>query len=135
MDSSIRLHQVLPLVERQHSVIEHLRARHPKITTAGQLGALVGVSQRTIHRDVARMREAGIPLEVVTGVRGGYRIAARDRDGRLTLNPGEVSALLASLVAIGPYSSASAQSAFAKPTSALVPAPDEAETPPSPCRL
>jgi predicted DNA-binding transcriptional regulator YafY len=120
MDPSIRLHQLLPLVERQHAVIEHLRARHPKVTTASQLAELVGVSSRTIERDAARLREAGIPLEVVTGVRGGYRIA-RDRDCQVRLSPGEVSALLAALVSIGPYSSATAQSVFGKLTAALAP--------------
>ncbi len=75
--SSIRLHQVVPLVERQHAVIEHLRARHPKFTTVGQLADLVGVSPRTIERDTTRLRQAGIPVEAVTGRRGGYRIAAR----------------------------------------------------------
>ncbi len=119
MDPSIRLHQLLPLVERQHAVIEHLRARHPKVTTARQLADLVGVSPRTIERDAARLREAGIPLEVTTGLRGGYRIAATDSNCHLVLSPGEVSALLAALVSIGPYSSATARSVFGKLTDAL----------------
>jgi predicted DNA-binding transcriptional regulator YafY len=130
MDPSIRLHQLLPLVERQHAVIEHLRARHPKVTTAGQLAELVGVSSRTIERDAARLRDAGIPLEVITGVRGGYRLAAKDQDCQVRLSPGEVSALLAALVSIGPYSSATAQSVFEKLTAALAPDDDPSGTPP-----
>ncbi|WP_152360826.1 helix-turn-helix transcriptional regulator [Microlunatus speluncae] len=130
MDPSIRLHQLLPLVERQHAVIEQLRARHPKLTTAAQLAELVGVSSRTIERDTVRLREAGIPLEVVTGAHGGYRIASRDRDCQVRLTPGEVSALLAALVAIGPYSSATAQSVFAKLTVALGPEDLPGLTPP-----
>ncbi|ROZ88081.1 YafY family protein [Gordonia sp. OPL2] len=126
MDPSIRLHQLLPLVERQHAVIEHLRARYPKVTTAGQLADLVGVSTRTIERDVARLRGAGIPLEVVTGLRGGYRLAGNDRECEVSLSPGEVSALVAALVCIGPYSSATAQSVFAKLSDALT---DKHQTP------
>lgn len=101
MHPSIRLHQLLSLVERQH-VIEQLRARHPKLTTANQLADLVGISARTIERDIARLRQAGIPVEVVRGSRGGYRVAAREQACQVSLTPGEVSALLAALVAIGP---------------------------------
>lgn len=124
MDPSIRLHQLLPLVERQHAVIEQLRARHPKVTTANHLAELVGVSSRTIERDIARLRNAGVPLEVLAGVRGGYRLAAKMRECQVKLSPGEVSALLAALVSIGPYSSATAQSAFGKLTAALAPDDD-----------
>jgi len=121
MDPSIRLHQLLPLVERQHSVIEHLRARHPKVTSAHQLAELIGVSSRTIERDTARLREAGLPLEVTVGVHGGYRLVATAHDCHLRFSPGEVSALIAALVSIGPYSSATARSAFDKLTEALDP--------------
>jgi predicted DNA-binding transcriptional regulator YafY len=41
----------------------------------------------------------------------------------LTLTPGEASALIASLVAVGPYISASAQSALGKLLAALAPEP------------
>jgi len=102
-------------------VIEQLRARHPKLTTASRLADLVGVSTRTIERDIARLREAGIPVEVVKGTRGGYRITAREQACQVSLSPGEVSALLAALVAIGPYNSSSARSVFAKLTDALTP--------------
>ncbi|WP_182543277.1 helix-turn-helix transcriptional regulator [Halosaccharopolyspora lacisalsi] len=129
MDPSIRLHQILPLVEHQHSVIEQLRARHPKVTTARQLAELVGVSSRTIERDAARLREAGVPLEVTVGLRGGYRLAATDRDCQVRLSPGEVSALIAALVSIGPYSSATARSAFDKLIAALGLSEDPEQTP------
>lgn len=53
--NEVQLHLLVPLVERQHAVIEHLRARHPKLTTVRQLAGLVGVSPRTIERDTARL--------------------------------------------------------------------------------
>ncbi|MEV8318471.1 hypothetical protein AB0Q95_30370 [Streptomyces sp. NPDC059900] len=95
-----------------------------------QLADVVGGSPRTIERDAARLRQAGIPLEVVTGLRGGYRISARSHDLHVPLPPGEVSALLAALVAVGPFSSASAQSAFSTLTAALAPSPERQQTPP-----
>ena len=106
-------------MERQHAVIEQLRARHPKLTTVAQLAELLGVSQRTIERDVTRLRDAGVPVEVVRGAYGGYRIAAREQPCQVSLTPGEISALLAALVAVGPYSSPSALSVFGKLTDAL----------------
>ena len=127
MAQRAQLHLVVPLVERQYALIEHLRARHPKFTTVAQLAGLVGVSPRTVERDAARLREAGVPLEVVTGARGGYRVAAREQSRSVTLTPGEVSALLAALVAVGPFTSGVAQSAFGKLVTALEPPQDPRE--------
>lgn len=130
MQPRVQLHQVVPLVERQYAVIEHLRARHPKYTTVAQLADLVGVSPRTIERDAARLRAAGVPLDVVTGARGGYRVASREHDRSVSLTPGEVSALLAALVAVGPFTAGVAQSAFAKLIAALEVPPNQDRTPP-----
>ncbi|WP_226366944.1 YafY family protein [Pseudonocardia sp. ICBG162] len=130
MQPRVQLHQVVPLVERQYAVIEHLRARHPKYTTVAQLADLVGVSPRTIERDAARLRAAGVPLDVVTGARGGYRVASREHDRSVSLTPGEVSALLAALVAVGPFTAGVAQSAFVKLIAALEVPPNQDRTPP-----
>jgi predicted DNA-binding transcriptional regulator YafY len=61
-----------------------------------------------------RLRAAGIPVEVKRGASGGYRLGMLPRVPPLTFGPGEVAALVASLVALGPYTSATAQSALAK---------------------
>ena len=121
MSEAAQLHQLVPLVERQHAVIEHLRARHPKLTTVRQLAGLVGVSSRTIERDLASLKAAGVRLQVVAGAHGGYCIAARSDEYSLSLTPGEVSALIAAVVAVGPFTSATAQSAFSKLSEALTP--------------
>ena len=110
----IQAHQVVPLVERQHALIENLRVRDPQVTTARQLAERLGVSTRTVERDIARLRDAGVPLAVTTGPGGGYRLAARGTVPAAAFTAGEVSALLAALVAVGPFTSATAQSAFAK---------------------
>ncbi|WP_073380063.1 helix-turn-helix transcriptional regulator [Nocardiopsis flavescens] len=132
MPNAVQLHQALPLVERRHAIIEHLRARRPEPTTVRRPADLIGVSPHTIERDAARLREAGIPLETVTGLHGGYRISARTHDLSVSLSPGEVSAPPSAPVAVGPFGSAGAQSAFAKLTDALAPSRESPGTPPQP---
>ncbi|GAA1033710.1 hypothetical protein GCM10009565_85130 [Amycolatopsis albidoflavus] len=72
-----------------------------------------------MERDLARLTEAGVPIAVRRGPGGGYRIDARPELPPLTLTPGEASALIASLVAVGPYVSAAAQTALSKLLDAL----------------
>lgn len=76
---------------------------------------------RTVERDIARLVDAGVPVQVKRGPGGGYRLDTRRRLPPLELTPGEVSALVASLVAVGPYISAAAQSALGKLLTALTP--------------
>lgn len=76
-----------------------------------------------MERDVARLIAAGVPVQVRRGPGGGYRIDARRELPPLTLTPGEASALVASLVAVGPYISATAQTALAKLRTALTAEP------------
>jgi predicted DNA-binding transcriptional regulator YafY len=114
-----QLHQAVPLVERQHALIEELRLNAPRYVSGAQLAVRTGTSVRTIERDVARLVEAGVPIRKQRGPGGGYRIDARRELPPLSLTPGEVAALVASLVALGPYTSATAQSALAKLLAAL----------------
>jgi predicted DNA-binding transcriptional regulator YafY len=115
----VQLHQALPLIERQHALIEELRARAPRFVPGRDLAVRTGTTVRTVERDIARLVEAGVPVRVRRGRGGGYRIDARRELPPVTFTPGEASALLASLVAVGPYISASAQSALGKLLDAL----------------
>lgn len=117
----VQPHLAVPLVERQHRLIEELRARAPRPTAGGELAERLGVSVRTIERDVARLTTAGVPISVRHGPGGGYAIDARAQLPPLVLTPGEAAALIAALVAVGPYASATAQSALAKLVAALAP--------------
>lgn len=107
-------HLVLRRVERQHALLEHLSTRAPRLTTAQALAEGLGVAVRTVERDLARLREAGVPIHVRGGPGGGYRLDCRRELPPIRFTPGEVAALIASLVALGPTASATALSATTK---------------------
>lgn len=106
-------------VERQHRLIEELRARAPRFVSGRLLGQDLGVSVRTIERDVADLLRADVPIRVRRGPGGGYAIDARAELPPLALTPGEAAAIITALAAIGPYSSATARSALTKLVRAL----------------
>lgn len=115
----VQLHQALPLIERQHALIEEMRARAPRFATGAHLALRTGTTVRTVERDIAKLVAAGVPIQIRRGPGGGYRIDARRELPPLALTPGEAAALIASLVAVGPYTSATAQSALRKLIHAL----------------
>jgi predicted DNA-binding transcriptional regulator YafY len=114
-----QLHQALPLVERQHALIEEMRARAPRFVTGAVLAKRTGTTVRTVERDVARLAAAGVPVEVRRGPGGGYRIQGQARLPPVTFTPGEAAALVAAVVAVGPYTSATARTALDKLLAAL----------------
>lgn len=116
-------HLVLRRVERQHALIEHLRVRAPRPTTARALADDLAVAVRTVERDLARLRGAGVPITVRSGPGGGYRLDSRRHLPSVLLTHGELAALVASLVALGPTASATALSAMTKLLDALTPPP------------
>lgn len=77
------------------------------------------MSQRTIERDIARLRDACVPIEVKSGPGGGYVFVARKRLLEIQLTPGEAAALIAAMSTVGPSSTATAQQALAKLIDAL----------------
>jgi predicted DNA-binding transcriptional regulator YafY len=115
-----QLHQALPLIERQHALIEELRARAPRYVAASVLAERTGTTVRTVERDIARLAAAGVPVQARRGPGGGYRLDTRPVLPPVTLTPGEAAALIASLAAVGPYTSATARSALDKLLSAFV---------------
>jgi predicted DNA-binding transcriptional regulator YafY len=117
----VQLHQALPLIERQHALIEEMRASAPRYVPGRDLALRTGTTVRTVERDIARLIAAGLPVRVKRGPGGGYRLDVRRRLPPVALTPGEVSALVASLVAVGPYISAAAQSALGKLLATLTP--------------
>ncbi len=66
-------------------------------TTAGELAADLGVSVRTLHRDLALLRDTGVPVDSDRGRGGGLSLAAGWSVGRVHLNESEAIGLLLSL--------------------------------------
>ena len=93
--------------------------RAPRHLTGEELAGRLGVSVRTVERDLADLQAAGVPIGVRRGLGGGYTIDARARLAPLVLTPGEAAALVASLAAVGPRASATALSAMEKVLGAL----------------
>jgi predicted DNA-binding transcriptional regulator YafY len=67
------------------------------VTTAGELAADLGVSVRTLQRDLAALRDLGTPIEGDRGRGGGLRLERGWSLGRVHLNESEALGLLLSL--------------------------------------
>ncbi|MFB9691256.1 helix-turn-helix transcriptional regulator [Amycolatopsis plumensis] len=62
---------------------------------AAELAAELGVSERTMHRDLAALRDAGVPLWTEPGRHGGFRLVDGWRSGLDGLTAREAVALFA----------------------------------------
>ncbi len=65
--------------------------------TAAELAAELGVTDRSVRRDVGRLRALGYPVRAVAGVGGGYRLGAGARIPPLLLDDAEAIATAVSL--------------------------------------
>jgi predicted DNA-binding transcriptional regulator YafY len=108
-------------VERQHRLIEELRLAAGRHATAEDLAAALGVDIRTVERDIARLRDAGVPIAARRGPGGGFRLDVPTAVAPVRLSPGEIAALIAAVAAVGPYVSATARSALTRLLEALQP--------------
>ncbi|HLS14992.1 MAG TPA: HTH domain-containing protein [Beutenbergiaceae bacterium] len=113
-------HLTLRRVERQQHLIERLCTAAARVPL-GRLAEEFGVAERTIARDISRLRHSGAPITVRAGRAGGAAIERSVPLGPITLDLPETAALIASLAALGPTASQSAASAMAKLTAALQP--------------
>jgi predicted DNA-binding transcriptional regulator YafY len=115
----LRVQPLIPRVERLHALVEELRVRAPRRMTGDELAARLGVSVRTVERDLSELQGAGVPIVVRRGLGGGYSFDARAELPPVVLTPGEAAALVAALAIVGPRASATAQSATRKLLTAL----------------
>lgn len=67
------------------------------IWQSSELAEKLGVTERTVRRDIVRLRELGYPVESSRGLDGGYRLGAGRHLPPLLLNDEEAVALVASL--------------------------------------
>jgi predicted DNA-binding transcriptional regulator YafY len=113
-DSSLTLRRV----ERQQHLIERLHGNVGRVSL-GRLAYELGVTERTIARDIERLRLSGVPITATAGRGGGVSINRIAYIEPLKLDMPEIAALMASLAAVGPTVSASAASAMYKLATAL----------------
>ena len=109
------------------SAINPLDRRRPRLAsrtrlTHGRLAGELGVTERTIARDIERLIHSGVPITAVPGRGGGVAIENDAPVGPIDLDLPEIAALMASLAAVGPTVSDSAASAMNKLAVALSPA-------------
>ena len=107
-------------LERLYALTEEIRRHEPAPVSAPWLAERFDTSRRTIERDLASLRDAGVPVRTARGRAGGYVIDRGVTWTPLALNPAEVTALLLALAASPgiPYGYA-ARSAAAKLTESL----------------
>lgn len=65
--------------------------------TGPELAALLGVGERTVRKDVERLRELGYPVEAIRGAAGGYRFGDHGRLPPLLLEADEAVAVAVGL--------------------------------------
>ncbi|MFS4505248.1 helix-turn-helix transcriptional regulator [Clavibacter sp. Sh2141] len=116
-DTSERLLRLLALLQR----------RRP--WNADQLAAELAVTDRTIRRDIGRLRSLGYPVTSTTGLDGGYELTAGASLPPLLLDPDEAVATFLALRAAAagedPEAGAAARSALEKVVRVL---PERART-------
>jgi predicted DNA-binding transcriptional regulator YafY len=71
--------------------------QHRRDWTGPELADRLEVSERTVRRDVERLRSLGYPVEATRGVDGGYRLAAGAALPPLVLDDDEAVALVVGL--------------------------------------
>ncbi|MCN9242009.1 YafY family transcriptional regulator [Streptomyces sp. RY43-2] len=84
-DTPARLLQLLSLLQT------------PREWPGGELSERLGVSRRTVRRDIDRLRELGYPVHATKGADGGYRLAAGKAMPPLVLDDEEAVAIAVGL--------------------------------------
>ncbi|MDO5696897.1 MAG: HTH domain-containing protein [Dermatophilus congolensis] len=114
-------HLALRRAERQQQLIEFLASMGTARSSTSRIAHDLGVSMRTVERDIERLRDAGLPIRSTPGRGGGHSLPVAQTRHHLTLDTAEIAAIISSLAIVGPTSSPSATSAMAALTRALQP--------------
>jgi predicted DNA-binding transcriptional regulator YafY len=114
-------HLALRRVERQQVLIERLVAARGSRVTASVLADELGVSARTVSRDLERLASSGVPIRTHPGRAGGVSLPGQVQPGPVTFDLSEAAALMSSLTVLGPTATGSAGSAMRKLAAALTP--------------
>jgi predicted DNA-binding transcriptional regulator YafY len=89
-------------LERLYALSETIRRASPSPVSAASLARRFGVTPRTIERDLAALRAAGLPLYAHNGRTGGQVALDQRGSSVLSLSAAEITALLVALAAVGP---------------------------------
>ncbi|MDR3419460.1 MAG: YafY family protein [Nevskia sp.] len=87
--------------DRLFQIVQYLRGR--RLTTAAQLSDWLGVSARTVYRDIQDLERTGVPVEGEAGV--GYRLRPGFDLPPLMFTFAEIEALVAGARMIGGWGS------------------------------
>jgi len=85
----------LSRIERLEIITARLKSDEP--TTIGEIAKEVGVSVRTLSRDIQVLKDQGLPIDTNIGRGGGVRLDRHWGIGRINLNYSEAVDLLISL--------------------------------------
>jgi predicted DNA-binding transcriptional regulator YafY len=113
-------HLTLRRVERQQRLVELLAGVRQPVSSSA-LARQLGVGLRTVERDLARLRESGVPIESLPGPRGGSRLPRNAAPDPVPLTFEEIAAVIASLAALGPTATRSSASAMRALVQAIAP--------------
>lgn len=80
--------------ERLHAIVEMLRRSGTRGQTADRLAKELGVSVRTIKRDLDAVDASGVPVWSRPGPGGGYGLTAAAHLPPISLSPSQAVALL-----------------------------------------
>ena len=81
-------------IERLHAITEELRRAAPGAVPARALAERLGVSRRTIERDLATLRMAGLPTYGQMGRTGGTAIVGTGNRSLVSLSTAEIVSLI-----------------------------------------
>jgi predicted DNA-binding transcriptional regulator YafY len=113
-------HLTLRRTERQQRLVEILGAA-AELAPSSLLARELGVGLRTVERDLARLRESGVPIDSVPGPHGGSRLPRNAAPEPVPLTFEEIAAVIASLAALGPTATRSSASAMRALLQAIAP--------------
>jgi len=85
LDTSARLLRLLALLQARRS------------WAGSELASRLSVTERTIRRDIERLRSLGYPVDATSGVAGGYQLGAGARMPALLLEDDEALAVTVAL--------------------------------------
>ncbi len=102
-------------LERLYAVSEEIRRRRPSLVSARELADKFGVSRRTMERDLASLRNSGVPLYASPGRSGGQQILGSGAGRHLvSLSAEEITGLLMAVTASSPMPFGTAATAGAE---------------------